>query len=67
LNSGSQSFKDVPTGEVPFAATFSVTALPLVRSGRLKAIAVISRDRSAVAPDIPSLHESGLPGFESPS
>jgi len=63
--SGSQSFKDVLTGEVPFAFTFFGTALPLVRNGQLKAIAVTSRNRSGVAPEIPSLHESGLPDFES--
>ena len=63
--SGSQSFKDVLTGEVPLAFTFMGTALPLVRNGQLKAIAVTSRARSSVAPDIPSLHESGLPEFES--
>ena len=62
---GSQSFKDVLTGEVPFAFTFMGTALPLVRSGQLKAIAVTSRGRSSVVPDVPSLHESGLPEFES--
>ena len=62
---GSQSFKDVLTGEVPFAFTFVGTALPLVRNGQLKAIAVTSRERSSVMPDVPSLHESGLPEFES--
>ena len=63
--SGSQSFKDVLTGEVPLAFTFMGTALPLVRSGQLKPIAVTSRHRSVVALDVPSLHESGLPDFES--
>ena len=63
--SGSQSFKDVLTGEVPLAFTFMGTALPLVRNGQLKAIAVTSRTRSSVAPEIPALHESGLPDFES--
>jgi tripartite-type tricarboxylate transporter receptor subunit TctC len=62
--SGSQSFRDVVTGEVPFAFTFVATALPLVRNGQLKAIAVTSRERSNVAPDIPTLNESGLPDFE---
>lgn len=63
--SAAQSFKDVLTGQVPFAFTFFGTALPLVRSGQLKAIAVTSRERAAVAPEIASLHESGLPDFES--
>jgi tripartite-type tricarboxylate transporter receptor subunit TctC len=62
---GSQSFKDVLAGEVPFSFTFVGTALPLVKNGQLKAIAVTSRERSSVMPDVPSLHESGLPDFES--
>jgi tripartite-type tricarboxylate transporter receptor subunit TctC len=63
--SGAQSFKDVLTGEVPLAFTFFGSALPLVRNGQLKAIAVTSRRRNDAAPDIPTLHESGLADFES--
>ncbi len=62
--SGSQSFRDVVSGEVPFAFTFLASVLPLVRNGQLKAIAVTSRERSGVMPEVPTLHESGLPGFE---
>jgi tripartite-type tricarboxylate transporter receptor subunit TctC len=43
------------------------SALPLVRSGELKAIGVTSAQRSAAAPNIPTLAESGLPGFEATS
>jgi tripartite-type tricarboxylate transporter receptor subunit TctC len=63
--SGSQSFKDVLTGEVPFAFTFFGSALPLIRNGQLKGIAVTSRQRAGAANDIPTLHESGLAEFES--
>ena len=63
--SGSQSFKDVISGEIPIGFTFLASALPLVRNGQLKAIAVTSRTRSNIAPEIASLHESGLPDFES--
>lgn len=63
--SGSQSFKDVLTGEVPIGFTFLASALPMVRTGQLKAIAVTSRTRSSIAPEIATLHESGLPDFES--
>ncbi len=62
--SGAQSFKDVISGEVPLAFTFVGTALPLIRNGQLRAIAVTSRQRLAIAPEIPTLDESGLPGFE---
>ena len=43
------------------------SALPLVKSGELRAIAVTSAQRSPAAPNIPTLSESGLPGFEATS
>jgi tripartite-type tricarboxylate transporter receptor subunit TctC len=43
------------------------SALPLVKSGELKAIAVTSAQRSPAAPQIPTIAESGLPGFEATS
>jgi tripartite-type tricarboxylate transporter receptor subunit TctC len=39
-------------------------SLPHARSGRLRGLAVTSLNRSAAAPDIPSVAESGFPGFE---
>jgi tripartite-type tricarboxylate transporter receptor subunit TctC len=41
-----------------------VNVLPLVREGKLRAFAVTSIKRSSVAPDIPTMAESGYPGFE---
>lgn len=43
------------------------SALPLVKAGELRAIAVTSASRSAAAPNIPTIAESGLPGFEATS
>src|SRR4051812_15166366 len=40
------------------------TLLPHARSGKLRGIAVTSLNRSAMAPEFPTLNESGLPGFE---
>jgi tripartite-type tricarboxylate transporter receptor subunit TctC len=40
------------------------TVLPLVREGKLRAIAVTSLDRSSALPGVPSVSESGLNGFE---
>jgi len=40
------------------------TALPLVRSGKLKAFAVTTAQRSPLLPDVPTLAEAGVPGFE---
>ncbi|MDQ6620733.1 MAG: tripartite tricarboxylate transporter substrate binding protein [Pseudomonadota bacterium] len=40
------------------------TALPHIRSGRLRALAVSTSARSPLAPDLPTIAESGLPGFD---
>jgi tripartite-type tricarboxylate transporter receptor subunit TctC len=39
--------------------------LPHVRSGKIRAIAVGTRKRSALVPELPSIAESGVPGYES--
>jgi tripartite-type tricarboxylate transporter receptor subunit TctC len=43
------------------------SALAQVQGGRLKAVAVTSRQRTSIAPDIPTIAESGLPAFEATS
>jgi tripartite-type tricarboxylate transporter receptor subunit TctC len=40
------------------------STLPYVRAGRLKALGVTTARRSAIAPDLPTVAESGMPGFE---
>ena len=50
-------------GEVQLAFQSVAAAMPHVRSGKLKAIAVTGLKRSAVAPDLPTLHESGVTGY----
>jgi tripartite-type tricarboxylate transporter receptor subunit TctC len=55
---------DLIAGQVQ-AMFFTVSAaLPLMASGRLKCIAIASTKRSPLAPDLPTVTESGLPGFE---
>jgi tripartite-type tricarboxylate transporter receptor subunit TctC len=41
-----------------------ITALPQIKVGTLLALAVTSSERSPVAPDIPTISESGYPGFD---
>ena len=41
-----------------------LSAMPHVKAGKLKALAVTSSQRSPVAPNIPTVAESGLPGYE---
>jgi tripartite-type tricarboxylate transporter receptor subunit TctC len=61
---GGPAVNAVIGGEVQ--ATFNVITgpLPHVRSGRLRALAVSSAKRAEVAPDLPTVGESGVPGFE---
>lgn len=58
------ALNDVLGGQVPIMFDTITTALPHVKSGRLKALAVTSSKRSALAPDVPTMIESGLPDFE---
>lgn len=52
------------SGEVQFMVTNMATALPQVKSGRLKGLAVTSAKRVPSAPELPTVIEAGLPGFE---
>ena len=55
---------DLIAGHIPLMFVSNVSALPHVKSGKLKALAVTGRTRAAVAPDIPTVAESGLSGYE---
>jgi tripartite-type tricarboxylate transporter receptor subunit TctC len=58
---------DLLGGRVTMMFDNMPSSLPLVREGKLKALGVTSAKRSAAAPDIPTIAESGLPGFEAVS
>jgi tripartite-type tricarboxylate transporter receptor subunit TctC len=51
-------------GEVQVAILPTVTAVPHIRTGRLRALAITSQTRKAALPDVPPLIEAGLPGYE---
>jgi tripartite-type tricarboxylate transporter receptor subunit TctC len=55
---------DLLAGRVSMSFGNIVNVLPLVRDGKLRAFAVSSIKRSALAPDLPTMAESGYPGFE---
>lgn len=57
------SVQDVVAGQVDMTFANTATSLPLVRAGSIKALAVTSLQRIAVAPDIPTMEEAGLSGF----
>ena len=61
---GSQALTDVIGGQVPLVAVNALEVDPHVKSGRLKVLAVLSPNRSAIFPDAPTIAESGFPGFE---
>lgn len=60
-----QSINDIAAGNVALLFDNVMTAKPHVESGRLKGIAISSLKRSSIVPDIPTVAESGLPGFDS--
>ena len=58
------AYPAVASGDVNWMLGAPVSALPLVRAGRLKAIAVTSAARSKLLPDLPTVAESGLKGYD---
>ena len=54
----------VATGELHLAFSDIVPALPLVRSAKVRMIGVIGGDRTALAPNVPTMEEGGLKGFD---
>ena len=61
---GSPAITDTIGGQVPLVAVNALEVLPHVRSGKLKVLGVLSANRSANYPDVPTIAESGFPGFE---
>lgn len=57
------SMTDLMAGQIQYSFDTPTAALPNVRAGKLRALAVTSEQRLASAPDIPTVKESGLPSF----
>jgi tripartite-type tricarboxylate transporter receptor subunit TctC len=62
---GGEAITAVMSGESPVYFAPLSTGLPPVRAGQVRALAVTSRERLAMAPEFPTVSESGYPGFES--
>jgi tripartite-type tricarboxylate transporter receptor subunit TctC len=62
---GGPALNDTLAGQVPLMMDSIVTGLPHVRAGTLRGIAVSTARRSPLAPDIPTIAESGIEGFDS--
>ncbi len=55
---------DVAAGQIEFQFGAQITTQGLVKAGRLRMVAVTGAKRAATLPDVPTMAESGLPGFE---
>jgi tripartite-type tricarboxylate transporter receptor subunit TctC len=60
----SQAFTEVLAGQVSLMITSTFALMPYVKSGKLKALAVTTPKRTAAAPEVPTVAESGVPGYE---
>jgi tripartite-type tricarboxylate transporter receptor subunit TctC len=64
---GSQALTDMVGGQAQVMFNGMLATYPFVKDGKLKAIAISSAKRFSAAPDIPTVAESGMPGFETGS
>ena len=61
---GAEAINDTIAGRISFTFNTVTLALPHIREGRLRVLAVSSAQRSALLPGTPTVAESGIPGFE---
>ena len=61
---GGPAMQDLLGGQIPAMVATPVTALPHVKSGKLRALATTGAARPAMMPDVPTVAESGYPGYE---
>jgi tripartite-type tricarboxylate transporter receptor subunit TctC len=61
---GGPALNDVIAGQISLVFAPPQSSLPQVKARRVRALAVTTKERLAAEPDIPSVNESGLPGFD---
>ena len=61
---GAPAITDVLGGQLPLAAVNAVEVLPHVKAGKMRVLATLGAERVATMPEVPTIAESGYPGFE---
>lgn len=61
---GNEALPRIVAGEVQMMFDPIAEAMPLVKAGRLRALAVSTKERSPLVPDLPTVAESGVPGYD---
>ena len=61
---GGPAVQDLVGGQVPVGVLGSTPLIPHVKAGRIKLLAFTTRERFAIMPEVPTLHEAGLTGFD---
>jgi tripartite-type tricarboxylate transporter receptor subunit TctC len=62
--SGGQAMQDLVGGQIDFACNVVSSALPQIKGNMVNTIAMLSRERVAVLPDVPTAHEQGFTNFD---
>ena len=62
--SGGQMIGDMISGQIQLGSLGLPPAVPFIKSGKLRPVAVTSKSRSTLLPEVPTVAESGLPGFD---
>jgi tripartite-type tricarboxylate transporter receptor subunit TctC len=61
---GGPAVQDLVAGQVPMGVLGSTPLIPHHKAGRIRIVAFTSKDRFSPMPEIPTVHESGFPGFD---
>ena len=61
---GGPALTEVMAGQVQALFSIALAAMPQIKGGKVRALAITTAKRSALAPELPTVAESGFPGFE---
>ncbi|MEW6452381.1 MAG: tripartite tricarboxylate transporter substrate binding protein [Pseudomonadota bacterium] len=61
---GGPAMNDLIAGRIDYWCPFSATAIPLIKNKQIKAVAILSKERAAVMPEVSTAHEQGLKDFD---